>query len=298
MFKDVNLPTTAESYTVSIRWFVENCCQIKLANGKTILIDPCLPEEGEHMAKMGFGCGYTVDDIDACDYVLINHTHGDHVWSLGKVFKKFNPRVLVNADAAYYLAKVYDIDNPLRIFPLQYDHDYDFGDFRLHTYPAQHYDVISIRGKNQPRRTPPSVSCPEEAILNMMGSMFNMNFLITCPGNFRIGFDGGYYEKGLNDWRDAAPNLLMRHFDDAMYFGGDWDKAIDNMAETLIRSGAQYMLLNCVQAGYREDNGGLILEEYIPKLNARLEALGSHARVFNFAMGKWFKIMTNIMPDV
>ena len=27
---------------VSIRWFIENCMEIKLANGKTIVVDPMI----------------------------------------------------------------------------------------------------------------------------------------------------------------------------------------------------------------------------------------------------------------
>ena len=43
----LTFPKSASSYSVRIRWFVENCCEIRLSNGKTIVIDTCLPEPGK-----------------------------------------------------------------------------------------------------------------------------------------------------------------------------------------------------------------------------------------------------------
>ena len=292
----LTFPKSASSYSVRIRWFVENCCEIRLSNGKTIVIDPCLPEPGEKMDQMGFGCGYTVDDLEACDYVLINHVHGDHVWSIKKVIDRFDPKILVNGFSALQLAKVYEIENIFKIFPLQYDNEYDFGDFRLKTYRAQHIDITPMGLK------PPFPGWDDEALLGKMGSLFNMNYLIIGPNNFRIAFDGGFYDKYLNDWHEAAPNLLIRHIDNPLMHG--YDGAIRNMADSLERSGAQYMLLNCVQSAYRDDTGKdpkaslyVDLYDYTSRINRLLEERGSVSRVFNFKMGHWYTLSLGIEGD-
>ncbi len=97
---------STSSEVVRYRWFVENCTQIRLENGKVIVIDPCFPKEDEALYE-NFGSPFSVDDIDACDYIIINHTHSDHVWSIGELARKFNPYILVNAFSAQTLCKAY-----------------------------------------------------------------------------------------------------------------------------------------------------------------------------------------------
>ena len=279
-------------FTVGIRWFVENCCEIRLSNGTAILIDPCLPDKGERMAERGFYCGYTVEDLDRCDYVIINHTHGDHVWSLGKVVEKFDPRIIVSSACALQLIKVYQLKNPYRVFPVEQNQEYDFGDFRLHTYGARHLDVYTMSGGKAGRPSRDFSADEEEDLLNEMGAVFNLNYLITTPNNYRIAFDAGLYQPYLNDWHEEGPNLLMRHVDPPVVYGS-MEAAVKNMADTLECSGAQYMLLNCVQAAYQE-NSTFDLKKYIDDVNGILAERGCPSRVFDFRMGKRFAISTQI----
>ncbi len=287
-------PASLEAGGIRLRWLVENCWEIRLCNGKTILIDPCLPAKGERMDLLGFGCGYTVDDLEGCDYVLINHTHTDHVFSLGKVIERFDPRILVHGNCLLQLAKVYHIQDPYRMFPLQYGQSYDFGDFRLRTYPAQHIDITRLNRPPRPKDIPFSVD-EEEALLNDMGAVFNMNFLIVTPDNLRLAFDGGEHIPALNDWREAAPNVLFRHIDMPQLYG-DLDGAARHMADSLERSGAEYLLLNCAQGLYRDDNP-MDLHQYAETVNGLMAARGGHGRLFNCEMGRWYTLAPGIRRD-
>ena len=84
-----------KSTGLKYRWFVENCHEIVLPSGEHILIDPMLPRVGSRLYE-GFKSGYTVDDIERCDYVFISHIHGDHIDQLKEVQEKFNPYILIN----------------------------------------------------------------------------------------------------------------------------------------------------------------------------------------------------------
>ena len=57
--------------SVKLRYFAYNCLEIKLPDGKTLVIDPCLNKTG------AYSCGYDVDDLEGCDYVLVNHSRID-----------------------------------------------------------------------------------------------------------------------------------------------------------------------------------------------------------------------------
>ncbi len=83
-----------------VRYFAFNCLEMKLPGGKTLVIDPCLEKEGR------YSCGYDEQDLEGCDYVFVNHTHGDHVKTLGKVYDRFQPLVMAHAAVAFELAKL------------------------------------------------------------------------------------------------------------------------------------------------------------------------------------------------
>ena len=49
----LTFPKSASSYSVRIRWFVENCCEIRLSNGKTIVIEGVFQEDSLFGIKRG-----------------------------------------------------------------------------------------------------------------------------------------------------------------------------------------------------------------------------------------------------
>ena len=64
------------SHGLRFRWFTCNCTEIRLPNGKYIVIDPFLPSpEDPKWGKMGMSCGYAVADLEGADYVILNHAH-------------------------------------------------------------------------------------------------------------------------------------------------------------------------------------------------------------------------------
>ena len=79
---------------------------VQTASGKTILIDPWLT--GNPVATQ------TVDDIRACDLLLLTHAHGDHTGDVLTIAKKFRPVVVAIFDLTTLLGKM-DVQNVVGI---------------------------------------------------------------------------------------------------------------------------------------------------------------------------------------
>ena len=68
----------------AIRWINDACYEIRLPDGREVLIDPYIDESPNHVLHM---------DAEGADYVLISHTHFDHVLSLGTIVERFEPQI-------------------------------------------------------------------------------------------------------------------------------------------------------------------------------------------------------------
>ena len=93
----MELAKTLSVSSLKVRYFAFNALEIKMPDGKTLVVDPCLEKEGH------FSCGYDVDDLEGCDYVFLNHSHGDHAASLGKLYDKYHPLIMAHAVTALIL---------------------------------------------------------------------------------------------------------------------------------------------------------------------------------------------------
>lgn len=278
---------------MKFRYFAYNCFEIKLPTGKTLVIDPCIEKEGR------FACGYDVNDLEGCDYVYVNHTHGDHVASLGKVYDKFEPIVLAHSAVAFDLAKVYDIAYRM-VIPYESGQEYEFGDFRIRILPGRHNDIGKTRPSGKPgndenslygmKKMPPiTYSSEAEKDISDMGTMFNYNFLLTLPNNLRIGFFAGTPGLSANDefqWRQLRPNIILAHR--ARWGYPDWK---EQMAHVLEVSGAQLMIPIHFEDAYRNVYDP---EAYVAEVNALCEQKGILGRMMFPQRGKWYEVASTV----
>ncbi len=258
-----------------IRWFIENCCEIKLPGGKTIVIDPMLVqkagEDANHWEK-DFQSGFGVEDLEGCDYVLITHIHGDHITSLKEVWDKFHPIIVVNGYSAYELAERFDIP-PGAMIPASDGGEYNFDTFRVKWLPGRHTQPISLIPHSEAARFGPD---PVEQRHGTMGSLYNNNFLITLPGNLKIAMDSGLYEPYLAEWEKYTPHLILRHKERGL------EKHRDNFAAVLQRSGAQYIFSLCQQ-----NTEGM--DAIARATNEKLAELGCAGRMILPEPGRWYR---------
>lgn len=224
------------SKSIKFRWLSVQCFEVKLTNGKTILTDPIvdLPKNASPKVEKYRIPGFSVDDLTGADYILVNHTHGDHIVNLAEVAHKFNSTVICHEQVAMEIARVCDIPYT-KIFPVSWNDTYHFDGF----------DLATFHGIHRPIPTPPSkmgditldsMGKAGYKELDALGSMFSTNFMITTDENLRIGFSAGdYFEDLAKKWEAYRPNVVLRH-------RLTKDNAVPLFTEVLKRTGAQIMI--------------------------------------------------------
>jgi L-ascorbate metabolism protein UlaG (beta-lactamase superfamily) len=85
-----------------IRWLGTACFEIRLENGKTIVIDPYLDDS--------VSAPITSDQIEGCDYIFITHGHYDHILDVGKLVSRFDPEIFCTQEVSGALAEHQGID--------------------------------------------------------------------------------------------------------------------------------------------------------------------------------------------
>ena len=142
--EDVEYVKSERVNAVKVRWIQCQCYEIKLPNGKTIVIDPFFAED-KAGKKFKLPSPFSADDFEGCDYILLNHSHCDHVLSIPELFEKFHPTVICDSRYAYQLSEAFDIPFG-NIFPIGPGHSYLFEDFRLDVTQTIHNPLAGASG--------------------------------------------------------------------------------------------------------------------------------------------------------
>lgn len=277
--------------TVRLRYFSYNCFEIRLPNGKTLVIDPCLETEGRYAQSYG------VEVLEGCDYVFVNHTHLDHVASLGRVYERFEPLTLCHQRVALDLAQEYDIPY-LDVLPYGDGQSYTLDDFQITIVPGRHNDIGRVYPSG--RTTEPDSLLarslvwqreltPLQRKLNDMGTLYNYNFLLTLPNHLRIGFLAG--KPGLRKeeeqlWRQLSPDVVIaqRHHIHTPEFA-------EKMAHVLEVTGARILLPTHAEDAW---TGAYAPEWYAQQVNLVCEEKGLWGRMYFPRQAQWFEIATTV----
>lgn len=289
-----------ESLAVKLRWISVQCYEMVLPNGAVVVTDPFYldksfygdqPEAMAGEGKVYGSSGFSVEEFTGADYIILNHVHGDHCNLVGQLWERFRGRVLVHGACALELAKTFQIPCQA-IYPLYSGNSYYFEDFTLDVYPSAH----DTRGFREGRFNRPADEQKAYRMMGMpdvpnelmpMGSMYNLNFLLTTQNNFRIDFTAGKdFDMHARHVAEKHPNLLLRHRIRSY--------PPEEYARQLEAIGAQF-ILPLHQNNARASDEDLNL--YFQKVNAVLASRGSTARAFNPEPYKWFKVYTGIAAE-
>ena len=258
-----------------IRWFIENCCEIKLPSGKTIVIDPMLSDKNDDSVDhwhQQFYSGFGPDTLEGCDCVILSHVHGDHIASLREVYDKWHGPIVVNHASALALALHEDIA-PGAFIPAAEGTTLNFGDFKVTPLAGRHTNRVSAAKPSQSKLFGDN---EKEREFGILGSLYNNNYILELGDNFRIALDSGYYEADLSEWEKYHPNLVLRHAErDPQY-------EIEMFKDILDRTGASYALVLCNQMFEPEER-----EARNRSINAALAEAGINGRVINAKPGQW-----------
>ena len=280
-----------QAESVSFRWINCQCFEIKLPNGKTIVTDPCYDYKKNPDAPLAdlFRLdGFKTEDLEGCDYVILNHTHGDHIANLGQVIERFSPKVICHSGVAGEIAQVYQDMELTSIYPVDYDGAYYFDGFKMETFHGEH----------KPQRFTWRRTMAEGDIisqdsrltrLHALGGLFNMNYLLTLDNGFRIAFVGGASDGMEERLRTLRPNIALRN---KISNDMDVEHVAEDWLEFMEQSCAQFVVPMHFEVWENQNPG---FSEKTFKLANEMAVKGGLAcRILSPKRTKWYRVNMNI----
>ena len=79
---------------MELTWLGHSACELKLASGEVVLIDPFLTGNPHYSASQ---------QVSRCDAILLTHGHGDHLGDTVALAKRFTPQVAAIHELAVWL---------------------------------------------------------------------------------------------------------------------------------------------------------------------------------------------------
>ncbi len=268
-----------------LRWVQAQCYEIKLPNGKTIITDPFFGG-----GKIQAPFPITADDLEGCDYIVLNHSHIDHVLNVPDLYKRFHPLILCDTRFAFELSKAFDIPFG-SIFPVQEGGQYVFDDFRVRVSATIHNPVAgdsAIRRMKTAGRTLEEFGVDGTADLTKVGSLCNLNYLFTLPNQYRIGFAAGVDMLNMQEaWRNCGPNLLLRQ---RMVTA-----TAEEYASDIIKLGGAITVPMHHETAFSYNCN---MSEFMEKVNQELISAGYNGRALNPKRMKWYTVFSGISEEL
>lgn len=186
---------------IKMRWCGFACYQIVLSDGTVILTDPCQYGMGEQWSAepdyRRYADKTAADLLDRCDYVLLSHTHFDHVQDLPYVLDKFpDARVIVPDGGALPLVLKLNYSTLRRNIQIAGDKDrLCFPEFTLDCCRGKHtlfastdpfFAHIQEQDYKTAFREADGSFDPIEAMFSASGGLDFRNYVISAPGGMRI----------------------------------------------------------------------------------------------------------------
>ncbi len=287
---------TVKAKALRFRWINGQCLQIQLPNGKCIVTDPFFPSPKSDCSAFPQGDPsrmtepFDESDFGRIDYMILNHSHGDHIYRLQQIFDMYRPVIIVQGEMAVEMAKVYRI--PMTsIYPVNFCGTYHFDGFTLHTYHGTHHPVgiFAEQVESMPRDM---VDNPDAFEWNVLGGLFNMNFTLTTPEGCSLAFFGGNIDADLEEFAKLRPTVLFRnklHSSKTKY-----DEALV-WAEYLRDTRIPLMVPMHHEKWYVTRPG--FVEQLVEDMNSHLKEWGSISRVLDPKRTKWYSLNFEIEEE-
>lgn len=275
------MKSLAIAHTLMFRWINGQCFEFRFSNGKTLLTDPWYHQDAGPMAAK---CppDFTTADLQGGDYVFISHTHTDHIANLQEVCDRFHSTVIAHSAVCMAIAHRFDI--PLTsIYPVDYGGTYYFDGFILETYHATHHkQPMHFKHINE-KDSPMGGDMVE---LNAMGSMYNMNFVLTTQEGMRIAFIGGNDDGMLQRLTGThRPNLIIRN---KMASSKVKTHVAEDFADWFSQADAPLLVPMHYETWLTEDPD--FAAKMIADLNRIMQGKGKIGRVAPMRRGKWYSL--------
>lgn len=273
--------TLCTTQGLKFRWINGQCFEFVFPNGKVLLSDPYF-DDNEHF-PVGKGMNlqnFHVEDIERVDYLFVNHTHFDHIYNLQQVVDRFHPVVICHSAVAMELAKTHKI--PLTsIYPVDFGDRYYFDGFWMDTYHGTHHKLP--HDYEQMQKEWPGND------LMAMGSIYNVNVVLTTPEGMRIAFLGGNDDGMTERFREIRPNILIRN---KMGSSRDFDRVAERFADIFAKANTQLLIPMHVETWVNERPE--FLNGVISDMNKIMKEKNLIGRVALMERTKWYGLNLSV----
>ena len=271
----------ASTSGLQFRWINGQGFEFRLPDGTTLLTDPYYDMPGFEAGRGMALTGFHTEDIERVDYVFINHTHGAHIGNLQQVIDRFRPVVICHSAVTMELARNFRI--PLTsIYPVDFNGRYYFEGFTLDTYHGTHHAGRGDYAESRSRM-------PSKDELGVMGSIFNVNFVLNLPEGLRVAFVGGNDDGMTERFREIRPNIMIRN---KMGSSRDFDRVAERFAEVFARSNTQLLIPMHCETWVNERPE--FIAQVMDDMNRIMEERGLIGRVRLLERTKWYSLNLSI----
>lgn len=267
-----------EMEMLRIRWLNDACYELKLPGGKGILIDPYIQDSRFRLLDR--------EDVEAADYVLISHTHFDHVMDLGYMSKKFNSSLYAGYLSGMKLVSYFDIPG----YQMNLCHPGDIfwtEDFKLECYRGRHTKLGDFdRPANWPENLSKEQLDPRSLEMNMTGSYEYLNYLLTLPSGYKVLiWGGGATKDAVRQAENWNPNVTIAQLP---------RESEEEIARLYAAIGGQIIFLHHHDALLTTGEEGKLR---IQKVVEETEKRAHDTRIVCPEKGKWYRIKTLIAME-
>ncbi|MBR2739234.1 MAG: MBL fold metallo-hydrolase [Oscillospiraceae bacterium] len=192
---------------MKIRWIDTSCFEIETDQGKRIVTDPYIDECSSSPVSS--------DDIGAMDYILISHTHFDHISQLDKYFDLYRPKILTGPLNGISLLRNLDLSGQC-LYGMENGETLDFGDTRFlrlsgkHSIPGRKSRHL-VRESDVIGEFKETFSLPDKYLSLMSEGFYEFsNYLIETADNTRLLlWGGGVTHEQAEKARGLHPDIIL-----------------------------------------------------------------------------------------
>lgn len=261
---------------IRIRWFNDACYEIGLPSGKGILVDPYITHSKYHLLS--------AEAVEAAEYILISHTHFDHVMDLETISARFDSQIFAGQVSGVELAARYDVPGYRMNLCVPGDR-FETEDFTLKCFRGKHTKLGDFDRPSQwPNNVQKDGLDPETTLLNMLGSYEYMIYLLTLTDHTKLLiWGGGATQEAAAQAKSFHPQISIAQLP---------RETPEQIARLYAAIGGQFIFPHH-HDGYLAsgEDGARFIQETVEKT----AQLSPQTAVVLPEKGKWYTISTGIM---
>ena len=267
---------------VKIRWITTNCFEIVLPSGRVILTDPYITDSPNKC--------FSPAEVSGADYMLITHTHFDHINDVEKLADRFKSQVFTGALSAVELCKLCHLPAE-RIYLMRSGDRYVFEDCSIEAIASRHIVLPpdGTRFGNHPEmeRLNRQLKRPaEEDTAFWYGCLEQLSYLITARDGTSILLWGGQAtDEQINRLRGLKPTLAI--FQATGNPAPDISQLIGAIEPQIAIPHHHDFLELLVESGLKIP-GGLNSDMILREIARHMKADAPYTRFIKLERGEWY----------